>query len=168
MARVTHVKKARKDNPVVKKGESYFHWSFRFGGKHYSKTYPKRSQLTQSGFLSQMYSIEDDSIADFCSTTSVDALQEEVDNVAQQIRDLGEECEENRNNMPEGLQDGLTGELLQTRYDDCEAMADELEAIDLDDYDGVEVKNAENPPHEFTEWLDGKVEELQSVSYAGE
>ena len=38
MPRVHHVKSARKDNPVAKKGESYYWWKFRYGGKRYSKT----------------------------------------------------------------------------------------------------------------------------------
>lgn len=62
MARATFVKKARKDIPGtdIKAGESYYWWKFRFGGKHYSKTPPRRSQLTQSDFLGQLYAIEDE------------------------------------------------------------------------------------------------------------
>ena len=62
MARVIHVQKARKDNPAVKKGQPYYHWSFRFGGKHYSATYPRPSQLTQSKMsevLSQQEACDD-------------------------------------------------------------------------------------------------------------
>ncbi len=59
MARAHHVNKARKDNPVAKAGESYYWWKFRFGGRHYSKTEPKASQLTQSPYLSVIYSCEE-------------------------------------------------------------------------------------------------------------
>ncbi len=51
MPRVTHVKKARKDNPVCKAGESYYWWKFRYGGKRYSLTRPRPSQLTQSAYF---------------------------------------------------------------------------------------------------------------------
>jgi hypothetical protein len=56
MPKVNHVKCARKDNPEhdIKAGESYYWWSMMQGSrgvKHYSKTYPKRSQLTNSDFF---------------------------------------------------------------------------------------------------------------------
>jgi len=54
MARANFVKKARKDNSVVKKGESYYWWKFAYGSKQYSKEAPSRSQLTQSGFKMQV------------------------------------------------------------------------------------------------------------------
>ena len=61
MPRVHHVK-AAKDYPDhgIKKGEMYFHWKFRYGGKHRSKVRPRSSQLTQSDFLSQMYGIQEE------------------------------------------------------------------------------------------------------------
>ncbi len=56
MARAHFVKKARKDNPAagIKAGDSYYWWKFRRGGKHYSKTAPRPSQLTQSEYLRRL------------------------------------------------------------------------------------------------------------------
>lgn len=171
MPRVHHVKKARKDNPICKAGESYYWWKFNYGPKRWSLTPPRQSQLTQSDFLSQMYAFEEQ-IADL-TATSVDDLTSEIEGLAEEIRNLGGEQDEKLNNMPEGLQEGPTGELLQNRCDECESMADELESIDLEDYDGPEwepesgkLKN--DPPEEFTDWLQGKIDELQCVSYNGE
>jgi len=173
---VTHVKSARKENPVAKRGESYYWWKTRttvgksfVGTKHYSKAYPKRSQLTQSDFFSQMYDIEDDVIAGFSGTVkagsspgqTIEDLQSEVNDAIEQIRALGDEQIDKLDNMPEGLQEGPTGELLQGRYDECEVMASELEGIDLDDYD-------EDSDDSFETWLEGKIDELQAVSYNGE
>jgi len=61
MPKVHCVKAARKDYPEcgIKKGDTYYWWKFRFGGKHESKTYPKQSQLTQSEFLSQVYALNE-------------------------------------------------------------------------------------------------------------
>jgi hypothetical protein len=168
MPRVTFVKKARKDNPVAKRGESYYWWKFKFGAKHYSLTPPKRSQLTQSNFFSQMYDIEDEVLGNFAGMQSVDDLQSVVEDAADQIRALGEECQDNLYNMPESLQESPTGELLQSRIDECEGMAEELEGVDLDDYDGPEIQDDSDPPSEFVEWLSGKIEELQCVTYNGE
>ena len=166
MPRVHFVKSARKDNPVVKKGESYYWWSTRItvgkryvSQKHRSKTEPKPSQLTSSDFLSQMYGFEEQ-IGEF-SATSADDLRSEVESIAEEIRTLGEEQQEKLDNMPEGLQEGPTGQMLQERLDGCEAMADELEQVDFDDYEEGSEETEE-------EWLEGKLSEVQGVAYSGE
>jgi hypothetical protein len=168
MPRVTFVKKARKDNPVCKAGESYYWWKFRYGGKHFSLTPPKRSQLTQSDFLSRMYEVEDDMIGGLSSSgMSAEDLKGEVENICDELRQLAEECEEKRYNMPEGLQEGDVGLLLEERSYSCEDMCSELEGIDLEDYDGPDVEDYTDPPEEYNEWLAAKIEELQGVSYQG-
>ena len=66
MTRAHFVKKARKDHPEgdIKKGDSYWWWAFMVGGrggpKHYSKTQPKASQLTQSEYLGSIADIQDE------------------------------------------------------------------------------------------------------------
>jgi flagellar biosynthesis chaperone FliJ len=129
MPRVNYVKKARKDNPCCKKGESYYWWKFRFGGKRYSKTPPKRSQLTQSDFYSQLWELEEQR-NDLCGNADVDSLEgfkSDIEDIAQQLEDLGSECEDKRDSMPEQLQDGDVGQLLETRSERCQEMASELE-----------------------------------------
>lgn len=126
MARVHHVKKARKDNPVAKKGESYYWWKPRVNGRggaiRYSKTYPSRSQTTQSEFLSAAYDIADASIP---GCENADGFRA----VAEEIRTLGQEQQDKFDNMPEGLQQGDTGQLLEERAYECESWADELDRI---------------------------------------
>lgn len=108
--RVHHVKKARKDNPVVKRGESYYWWKFRFGPKMYSRTYPKRSRLTRSGFLSTLWDIED------CLSTT--ATSDDGDALIADLEQLQEECECSLDNMPEQLRESSDpGMLLQERID---------------------------------------------------
>ncbi len=56
--------KANKDYPDqgIAKGDTYYKWSFRFGGTHKSLTYPRPSQLTQSKLsdpLAQQEAAED-------------------------------------------------------------------------------------------------------------
>lgn len=135
MARAYFVKKARKDvpNSDIKKGESYWWWKFKTGGRggarHVSRTEPKPSQLTQSEFWSQMYAIKER--MEDIEAESIDDLEAEVNIIAEDIRQLGEECQEKLGNMPEGLQQGSSGETLQERIDACEEMASELESIDF-------------------------------------
>ena len=157
MARSHFVKKARRDykESGIKKGESYYWWAFRFGGMHRSKIAPKASQMTQSEYLSQMYAFEEE-IADF---TADESLQDEVENIASSLRDLASEQEDKLSNMPDGLQQGSTGELLQNRADACNEAADELEGID---FDAPDEKATEEEVEEY--WQE-KLDEVQGVSF---
>jgi len=117
--------KAAKDYPSlgIKKGENYFRWKVRTraaGGVEYkSKTYPRPSQLN-FGFTGKIGDIE----LDMGKCESIEDLR----GYAEQIRELGEECGESFDNMPEGLQQGDTGQLLEERRDGCEGWADEVES----------------------------------------
>lgn len=154
MPKVHHVKKSRKDNPIAKKGESYYWWKFRYGGKRYSKTYPKRQQLTQSGFKISLYDIEDDLSKSLSVAESKDDLQNAIDGILPEIENLKDECEESLNNMPEHLQqDSSSGELLQERIDNLEEWSSELENFDT-----------ENEDQEFEDMR----EEIEGICYQGE
>lgn len=123
MPRLHYVKRARKKNPVAEIGESYYWWKFRFGAKRYSKERPRRSQLTQSGFLSTLWDLEDN-------------LPDEIDEaraqeLIQELEDLASECQDSLDNMPYHLQEASTsGQLLQERIDDIEDWTIEIDGID--------------------------------------
>lgn len=135
MPRVHFIKKARKDYPNqgIKKGDSYYYWTFRYGGKCKSLTSPRPSQLTSSDFLSTMYTIQEE-IEDLSTDNYSDgeSLETFAQEKADEIRSLGEEQSDKQSNMPDSLQDSPTGELLEERANACEEMADELENIDTD------------------------------------
>jgi len=152
MTKVYHVKKALKDNSVCKKGESYYWWSFRFGGKHYSLTYPKPSQLTNSEFLSQAYALNE-RIAELNpdNFNSIEDLQSEVEDIVEEFESLGEECYDKLNNMPEGLQESEVGCLLQERSDACSEVSSNLQSIDFD-FDEEDFKD---------EYIEEQVEEVE-------
>lgn len=139
MTTVHTVKKARKNYKEygIKKGETYYWWAFRFRGKQMSKTYPRPSQLTQSGFLSEWLSIEE-RIEDLTEVT-----QDDIYEIKSQLEELRDETQEKFDNMPESLQEGSTGELLQQRIDRCDEVISELEDIEIDedaeDYDDQDV-----------------------------
>ncbi|MCK4883576.1 MAG: hypothetical protein KAS30_01770 [Candidatus Diapherotrites archaeon] len=143
MARVTLVKKARKDYPDhdIKKGESYYWWKFRNSPKQFSKTQPKPQQLTQSAFFSSVYDIQD--MVDGLGTESFDSLQTEVEGIIQAINELGESCQESLDNMPESLQESPTGELLQERVQVCEDCAGTLEGVNIPDEREIETEEGE-------------------------
>ena len=126
MPKVKFVKQARKDNPAVKKGESYYWWSFRNSGKHYSATRPKASQLTQSNYLSQVHSLEENFTID---ETNLEGI---IDSLVMEIERLGEECQESLDNIPEQLHEGNAGQLLQERIDACDSCVSTLQSLDVE------------------------------------
>lgn len=142
MARVTHVEHARKaQDPCTKcgvaiqAGDTYRWWKFRFGPKHVRcgkpDCAPRASDLTQSDFYSTLFDLGDRlqaALEDFRNGGIADDLSSELTDIASDLRSLGEECQEKYDNMPDGLQQGDTGQLLQTRAEECESKADELES----------------------------------------
>ena len=131
MAKAIFVKAARKDYPEhgIKKGESYYHWQLFKQPKRFSKTLPRASQLTGSNFLSQLYSFQEE--LEDMTAMDIDDLQNQMEDLAGRIRELGEEQRSNRENMPEGLQDSDTGQLLEERADEMEGWADSIEGMDF-------------------------------------
>jgi hypothetical protein len=164
MARTHFVKAARKDYPDagIKRGEAYYWWKFRYGGKNRQKTPPKASQLTQSEFMGTIYDIEE-RIAALSSSEGIESLQADVASLAEELRNLGSEQDDKRNNMPDSLQDSETGQLLESRQQACEEMADALEDVDLD----IEKEEGESE-EDFQGRIDDAITELQGVSYNGD
>lgn len=147
MARAHFVKKARKDNPAVKAGESYYWWQFPYRAKQYSKTAPTRSQLTSSFFLSELYSIQDEIEA----MTEPSGLPELIS----RIEELGYECENSLENMPEHLQETSdSGILLQERIDAMGDWASELEGVDIE-------PDPEFADDDMEEWLEKVMDEIR-------
>jgi hypothetical protein len=153
-------RKARKDYPQnqIAKGDSYYYWKIKsaYGGTVYrSKTYPRPSQLNHgfSGLLGDLQQ-------DLAAVNDLEGLA----SFAEEVRALGEEQDEKFNNMPEGLQQGSTGELLEERRDQCSEWADaieeaaneleqELEELDAriaewTDYDSAAEDDADEPDGE--------------------
>lgn len=138
MARVTHVKKAQKAIPSagIKVGDSYYWWKFRYGGKHVSKEYPKRSQLTQSSFLSQLYDLEDRIGEFFCENK--DDFDSFRDEIASEIENLKDECQSSLDNMPEHLQESS---VLTERVEALDSWQSEVENVECEDYDEEEIRD---------------------------
>jgi hypothetical protein len=175
MPRVIYVKKARKPNSVVtqadidranapsneedKNAASYYWAGFKTGPrssmKKFWKTRPPQSQLTQSEFWSAVYSLQEEA-ADM--GWEFDDLESQRDDVAQRLREIGEEQREKFDNMPEGLQQGDTGQLLEQRADSCESVADEIESLEVPDEGEFDPAEEEG---DLDEWKDGKAEEFK-------
>jgi hypothetical protein len=124
MPRVTHVKKARKDNSAVKAGEPYFWWKFAYSPKRYSATRPRASQLTQSAYFGALHGMQENiEDTELNNDDDAESLAEEINS---QIEELTSETQESLDNMPESLQYSPTGELLQERIDALGSVESEM------------------------------------------
>lgn len=189
MPKVHHVKKARRALPQhgIEVGDAYYWWANRIGRssiKKFSKTPPKASQLTSSEFLSTAYSINEA----IQTLEASESLAEDRDDIVSQIEDLKSETEDKLSNMPESLQQGPTGELLQSRIDACDEWANNLNSVDVPDWDSTDFHKEEDEDEddqvvEAEETDDGEVvideekrdaafeealSEIQSYTYEGE
>jgi hypothetical protein len=131
-----HYKKARKNyrDAGIKKGDMYYSWSFRYGGKRMSKTAPRPSQLTQSkmsGALAAGEGLEDAIAAATCPQDLLDAL----DQAASEVTEVKEEYEESLNNMI--TQEGTIAEEMQEKIDGLEEWASALEG-DKQEVEGID------------------------------
>jgi DNA repair ATPase RecN len=138
MPRVHKVQKARKDNPAAKAGEPYYWWKFRYGGKRYSKSYPKASQLTQSEYFGTVYCVEE-SFADF--TGAKEDLESLLSDAESELETLVDELEEKQGNLEEAFPNGCPSlELITERHEaaqetleSVQAATEALESLDEDE-----------------------------------
>ena len=62
-----------------------------------------------------------------------DVSEEGRDEIVSELETIRDDLQDRLDNMPEGLQQGDTGQLLQDRIDSLEAAISDLENIDFDD-----------------------------------
>ena len=168
-----HKIKARKDYPNegIKKGDFYSKTKFKTGPasgfvKRF-KTEPTPSQLTQSPFKSAFLGAEEE-------WNRSDKDEEALRAAAEAIQELADECQNNFDNMPEALQMGDTGQMVETRANECERIASALEDLagELEDLDEPEEYDdepfdpsdyaeemSEMDPEDVGEFLTGKEQE---------
>jgi hypothetical protein len=130
MARVKY-QKAAKDYPAagIKKGQMYYYTRIKtsaYSSRQIRQLTPIRpSQMTTSAFLSQYYSLQE-RLQDF--NGGIADLSDFLNGLAEDARSLGEEEQEKYDNMPESLQGGDTGQMIEERAQAMEAWAESLEA----------------------------------------
>lgn len=144
-------RKARKDYPKhgIKKGDMYYTASIKTGPRSSrtlrSLTPLKPSQMTSSPWKQAWFGASE--TLDEC--TDPETIRE----VAATIREVAEEAEASFGNMPEGLQMGDTGQMLENRASEGQERADSLDAI-ADELEGLEDPGDWNPD-DWSDELDG-------------
>jgi len=154
----TSMPENKKDELIVKKGESYYWWQFAFGSKNISTTHPRRSQyLTRSEHLGGIYDLEDQ-----LAKMTIDEIDDScLDDVIQEIENIRDTCQERLDNMPEQLQEAPSGQTLQEYIDNLEQWQSDLEGINLTvDIDEDDEESEENSRQEV-------LDEIQNCSYPG-
>ena len=119
-----HRRKARKDYPNdgIRKGDVYYTWKFRRSGVRRSLKPPLPEQLTQSEYAQEWIPLNRE-------VSGFEGSADELRELAERARTLGEEQRDKQGNMPDSLQAGPTGELLEQRADECDELAEELDEL---------------------------------------
>lgn len=99
--------------------------------------------LTQSEYQIRIYDLSEFKF----EGSDQDALEGEKDDIVGQLEELRDEQQEKLDNMPEGLKEGNSGQLLQERIDNLEGYIAEFEAVDISSFD-------EDKPDEGDEGLE--------------
>jgi len=159
------------DEIIINVGESYYTWCFYGGQPQYSKTAPKRSQLTQNWFKTELYSIQEE-IEEYENQDPEDVATL-VESVIGSIESLRDECQEHLDNIPEQLQESDAGQTLQSRIDALDEALAEFENIDTEfelDIDESERGTMsdeeweEKLNDEKQEWIDNKMSEITDIN----
>lgn len=134
MPKVHFVKRAQKDNPVVKRGESYYWWKFNFGPRMFSKEKPKRYQLTRSDFLAWLWKTEDEFEHKWRGIDDPDDLQEVLDSFCQELEEMSDDLQDRLDGMPDQLKNAATsGMVLQERIEGIGYWVSDLQSVEIPD-----------------------------------
>jgi hypothetical protein len=159
MARITHVKKAQKDqgtcmvcHKTIRAGEPYKFFKNRIGMMSQRKVFcgacPIRaSHMTTSDKLATLYGIQEGLEDQAGNFTTLDDIKEALETAANEARDVAQEYEDSLSNMPEGLQQGDTGQQIQEKVDAINEWADELESA-ANDVEAMEAPDEIEPDAE--------------------
>lgn len=131
MTKLHHVKKAMKDYPKagIKKGDSYYWWQHFRGPRLMSLTKPKPSQIASNDY-------------DSTGLALVEGLQEwgdepwteeDRDELVSELETLRDEQQDSYDNLPQGLQQGDVGVMLEERVSALDEWIGELEGISFED-----------------------------------
>jgi hypothetical protein len=150
MPRVNRVEKCRKSpgkcgkcGDTIAVGSPYVFWAFMVGGRGGPKIIrcgkpvcqPKGSELTQSEYMGTILRLQEDTVFD---GTNVDDITQQRDELVEELTNLRDETQGKLDNMPEGLQQGSSGETLQERIDNLEGYISDLEGVDISEFEDEE------------------------------
>jgi hypothetical protein len=154
---------------LVRAGQRYHTWSFRYAGTHYMHAdcgYPKPSQLTNSK-MSTVLSAVESAEAEINAIDNVEELPSPEDvlgPVAEAAREVAEEYRESGEAM------GAAGSEMEEHADELEAFADDLESFSLsmDDWAPEETTDPDAKRQEALEEAEAERRESYVEDYKSE
>ncbi len=158
------------DEILINVGESYYTWCFYGGQPIYSKTQPRQSQLTNNQFKQELYTIQE-SVEDF-SPEDTDDVSVFVEELISNLENLRDTCQESLDNIPEQLQEGNSGQILQERIENLDDVISNLENIDTEfsseldesEKDGMSQEEWERQEEDEKEqWIADKIGEINDA-----
>lgn len=154
---------------TISVGDPYRWWANRlphsFGSSKHVRCFkdtcrPSQADMTP-GRAGQLMRLQADGSDEISRAQSVEDLQSIAGSLAEQVRELGEELRESAQNIEDGFgHPTSTSEELEERAENIDGYADELESVDLDDWDGEDEARAE-AEREYV--FDNLPEEAQEV-----
>lgn len=118
---------AAKDYPKfgIVKGQKHYHWKRKTGprsSQEYRQVEPPRiEQLTSSSYKIAIHHLE--------KAREQITSYEELDSFKDSVEELAAEQREKFDNMPEGLQQGDTGQTLEQQADTLDSAAEEIDTL---------------------------------------
>ena len=139
-----YVKSAAKDYPHagIQKGEPYWWWKPWRMAKQMSKTRPKPSQLASSDFARGVLAA-----VEALEAWSGPWTESDRDDLVGEMEELRDAEQEKFDNLPEGLQQGDTGVMLEDRVAMLDDWSGELESLQFP-AEGEELEEGEETPLE--------------------
>lgn len=166
---ITRISSCRKDykcdkcGAAIVKGSSYIRGELNFGPTFIRcvSCGLRPWEVTTSEYLREAGRILDTWEDDF----DYNAPEVAIDNIRADIESLLEETQERLDSMPEGLQEGSTGQLLQERIGGLENAIDDLDSIDIDQLKSEAVELIFSDPEVDDD--DDYFPEYDAVAYEG-
>lgn len=93
-----------------------------------------------------------------CWEEDYDCTEDTAQSIADELSNIRDETQDSLDNMPEGLQEGDTGQLLQERIDNLDSAISDLEAIDYEN-----IKEGELGDSDYDSLTDEAKEEMDEA-----
>lgn len=132
----------RKCKEPIVAGEKYYEWKHRYAPpsrQHQTHGAPRQSELCTSKMSAVYAAIEsvEDVIASGRVADDASGLEDALNSAAEEVRNVAQEYEDGKSNMPDSLQQSSKGDEIQEKIDALNEFADSLEnaASETTDWD---------------------------------
>jgi len=131
--------------------------------QHVSHGTPRQSQLT-NGALRPVYAVIEATNDAVSGATTIDDIRMVVEECAAELESLRDEFQGNLENMPEGLQQGPTGELITERLEALDSFIEELQGIDWPEDPEEPSEDDEDAKKSLTEAAETALEDARAAA----